>query len=150
MPFNYTCVWTCGGIILGKTLKDMGKSMSDVWPTELRVSKDRHHLLVTFDNGASFDLPAEMLRVLSPSAEVQGHGPGQKVTVPGKRNVGIMSMTPTGNYAVRIGFDDMHDTGIFTWSYLLELGEKGQELFAAYEAELKEKGLSRDPVGKPH
>jgi DUF971 family protein len=128
----------------------MGKSMSDVWPTELRVSKDRRHLMVTFDNGASFDLPAEMLRVLSPSAEVQGHGPGQKVTVPGKRNVGIMSMTPTGNYAVRIGFDDMHDTGIFTWSYLRELGEKGQELFAAYEAELKEKGLSRDPVGKPH
>ena len=150
MTFNYTCAWSCGGIILENTLKGMGKSMSDVWPTELRVSKDRRHLMVTFDNGASFDLPAEMLRVLSPSAEVQGHGPGQKVTVPGKRNVGIMSMTPTGNYAVRIGFDDMHDTGIFTWSYLRELGEKGQELFAAYEAELKEKGLSRDPVGKPH
>ncbi|GES45037.1 hypothetical protein RsS62_42890 [Rhizobium dioscoreae] len=124
--------------------------MSDVWPTELRVSKDRRHLIVTFDNGASFNLPAEMLRVLSPSAEVQGHGPGQKVTVPGKRNVGIMSMTPTGNYAVRIGFDDMHDTGIFTWSYLRELGERGQELFAAYEAELKEKGLSRDPAGRSH
>ena len=75
--------------------------MSDVWPTELRVSKDRHHLMVTFDNGASFDLPAEMLRVLSPSAEVQGHGPGQKVTVPGKRDVGIMSMTPTGKGSAR-------------------------------------------------
>ncbi|MFK0163175.1 gamma-butyrobetaine hydroxylase-like domain-containing protein [Rhizobium sp. NPDC090279] len=124
--------------------------MSDTWPTELRVSKDRHRLLVTFDDGASFDLPAEMLRVLSPSAEVQGHGPGQKVTVPGKRDVGIMSMIPTGNYAVRIGFDDMHDTGIFTWSYLRELGEKGHELFSAYEAELKEKGLSRDPIRRPH
>ncbi|MBN8951560.1 MULTISPECIES: DUF971 domain-containing protein [unclassified Rhizobium] len=124
--------------------------MSTAWPTELRVSKDRRHLVVAFDDGTRFDLPAEMLRVLSPSAEVQGHGPGQKVTVPGKRNVGIMSMTPTGNYAVRIGFDDMHDTGIFTWSYLRELGEKGQELFSAYETELKEKGLSRDPIGKPH
>lgn len=124
--------------------------MSAAWPTELKVSKDRRRLLVTFDDGARFDLPAEMLRVLSPSAEVQGHGPGQKVTVPGKRNVGIMSMTPTGNYAVRIGFDDMHDTGIFTWAYLRELGEKGQELFAVYEAEMTEKGLSRDPVGRPH
>lgn len=118
--------------------------MSDIWPSELRVSKDRHQLKVTFNDGASFELPAEMLRVLSPSAEVQGHGPGQKVTVPGKRNVGIISMTPTGNYAVRIGFDDMHDTGIFTWVYLRELGEHGGELFAAYEEELKEKGMSRD------
>jgi DUF971 family protein len=123
--------------------------MSDLWPTELRVSKDRQRLLVTFNDGRSFDLPAEMLRVLSPSAEVQGHGPGQKLTVPGKRNVAILSMTPTGNYAVRIGFDDMHDTGIFTWSYLRELGEKGAELFAAYERELAEKGMSRDMSEKP-
>jgi DUF971 family protein len=118
--------------------------MSDVWPTELKVSKDRQHLLVAFDDGARFDLSAELLRVMSPSAEVQGHGPGQKVTVPGKRNVAIITMTPTGNYAVRIGFDDMHDTGIFTWTYLRELGEKGAELFSAYEDELKEKGMSRD------
>jgi DUF971 family protein len=90
-----------------------------------------------------------MLRVLSPSAEVQGHGPGQKVTVPGKRNVAIISMTPTGNYAVRIGFDDMHDTGIFTWSYLRELGERGEELFAVYENELREKGMNRDTSEKP-
>jgi DUF971 family protein len=118
--------------------------MSDLWPTELRVSKDRQRLLVTFNDGASFDLSAEMLRVLSPSAEVQGHGPGQKLTVPGKRNVAIIAMTPTGNYAVRIGFDDFHDTGIFTWSYLRELGEKGADLFADYERELAEKGMSRD------
>ncbi|HSX76338.1 DUF971 domain-containing protein [Shinella sp. S4-D37] len=123
--------------------------MSDLWPTELRVSKDRQRLLVTFNDGASFDLSAELLRVLSPSAEVQGHGPGQKVTVPGKRNVAIIAMTPTGNYAVRIGFDDLHDTGIFTWSYLRELGEKGAELFAAYERELAEKGMSRDISQKP-
>lgn len=123
--------------------------MSDLWPTELRVSKDRQRLLVTFNDGASFDLSAELLRVLSPSAEVQGHGPGQKVTVPGKRNVAIIAMTPTGNYAVRIGFDDFHDTGIFTWSYLRELGENGAELFAAYERELAEKGMSRDISQKP-
>ncbi len=123
--------------------------MSDIWPTELRVSKDRQHLAVTFNDETRFDLPAEMLRVLSPSAEVQGHGPGQKVTVPGKRNVAIISLTPTGNYAVRIGFDDMHDTGIFTWTYLRELGERGEELFAAYEEELREKGMNRDTSEKP-
>lgn len=120
--------------------------MSDIWPTELRVSKDRRSLTVTFDDGRRISLPAEMMRVLSPSAEVQGHGPGQKVTVPGKRNVAIATITATGNYAVRIGFDDGHDSGIFTWSYLLELGEKGDEMFAQYERELAEKGLSRDPA----
>jgi DUF971 family protein len=123
--------------------------MSDIWPTELRVSKDRHRLTVTFNDGNSFDLSAEMLRVLSPSAEVQGHGPGQGLTVPGKRNVSIISMTPTGNYAVRIGFDDFHDTGIFTWNYLRELGENGETLFAAYERDLVEKGMSRDKAEKP-
>lgn len=119
--------------------------MSDIWPTELRVSKDRRTLNITFSDGKAFSLAAEMLRVLSPSAEVQGHGPGQKVTVPGKRDVAIVSVTPAGNYAVRIGFDDMHDSGIYTWPYLRELGERGAELFAEYERELAEKGLSRDP-----
>jgi len=123
--------------------------MSDLWPTELRVSKDRHRLTVSFNDGQSFELTAEMLRVLSPSAEVQGHGKGQKVTVPGKRNVGILSMTPTGNYAVRIGFDDLHDTGIFTWTYLRELGENGAALFAEYEGELADKNMSRDVSEKP-
>ncbi|WFS02580.1 DUF971 domain-containing protein [Rhizobium tumorigenes] len=122
--------------------------MSGIWPTELRVSKDRQRLLVTFNDGASFDIAAELMRVTSPSAEVQGHGPGQKVTVPGRRDVGIMTITPTGNYAVRIGFDDLHDTGIFTWTYLRELGENGQALMAAYESELADKGLSRDRVGQ--
>lgn len=119
--------------------------MSDIWPTELRVSRDRRTMNVTFNDGKAFPLSAEIMRVLSPSAEVQGHGPGQKVTVPGKRNVGIQAITPTGNYAVRITFDDGHDSGIFTWSYLHELGERGAELFADYERELAEKGLSRDP-----
>lgn len=123
--------------------------MSENWPTELRVSQDRQRLTVAFENGARYELSAEMLRVLSPSAEVQGHGPGQRVTVPGKRNVCIISVVPTGNYAVRIGFDDFHDTGIYTWSYLRELGEKGDELFAAYEQELAEKGMTRDRSEKP-
>jgi DUF971 family protein len=118
--------------------------MTDTWPTQLKVSKDRRTLAVAFNDGAAFDLPAEMLRVLSPSAEVKGHGPGQEVTVPGKRNVAIVSVTPTGNYAVRIGFDDMHDTGIFTWTYLRELGENGAVMFADYERKLAEKGLGRD------
>lgn len=123
--------------------------MSDIWPTELKVSKDRRRLTISFNDGASYELAAELLRVLSPSAEVQGHGKGQGVTVPGKRNVVIISMVPTGNYAVRIGFDDFHDTGIYTWSYLRELGEKGEALFAAYEAQLAQKGMSRDVSEKP-
>lgn len=118
--------------------------MSDFWPTELKVSKDRRQLSVSFSDGVTAALPAEMLRVLSPSAEVQGHGPGQKVTVPGKREVAIKAVVPTGNYAVRIAFDDGHDSGIFTWSYLRELGESGEAKFAEYERELAEKGLSRD------
>lgn len=118
--------------------------MSDVWPTELKVSKDRKVLTVTFNDASRFALPAERLRVLSPSAEVKGHGPGQQVTVPGKRNVTIANLVPTGNYAVRIIFNDGHDTGIFTWSYLHELGTDGDRLFADYETSLAEKGLSRD------
>ena len=123
--------------------------MSAPRPTEIVLHKASHALEVAFDDGTRFRLPCEYLRVESPSAEVQGHGPGQKVTVPGKRNVAIISMTPTGNYAVRIGFDDMHDTGIFTWSYLRELGERGEELFAVYENELREKGMNRDTSEKP-
>lgn len=123
--------------------------MTPVWPTELRVSKDRQTLSATFSDGVAFSLSAEMLRVLSPSAEVQGHGPGQGVTVPGKRNVQILAMRPTGNYAVRIGFDDMHESGIYTWAYLRELGEKGERLFADYEAALAAKGMNRDVTEKP-
>lgn len=123
--------------------------MSEFWPTQIKVSKDRQVLTVAFNDDAAYQLSAEMLRVLSPSAEVQGHGPGQKLTVPGKRNVAIVSVQPTGNYAIRIGFDDGHDTGIFTWTYLRELGVKGEALFADYERELAEKGMSRDVSAKP-
>lgn len=113
-------------------------------PSELRVSKDRRTMTVTFDTIGSFALPAELLRVQSPSAEVQGHSPDQRKLMNGKRNVGIMEILPTGNYAIRIVFDDMHDTGIYSWSYLLHLASELDTWEAAYEAELAEKGLSRD------
>ncbi len=116
------------------------------WPTELRLSKDRRSLRVTFDDGTAFDLPAEYLRVTSPSAEVQGHSPSERKTVPGKRNVEIIGVEPVGNYAVKLRFDDMHDTGIYGWDYLHELGAKREERWADQLAELDAKGLSRDPA----
>lgn len=121
--------------------------MSDAstpWPTELRLSKGKKELNVKFDDGTSFAFPAEFLRVLSPSAEVQGHSPDQRVTVGGKRNVAITSLEPIGNYAVRIVFDDRHDTGLYSWSYLRELGGDYDQRWADYLQELEAKGLSRD------
>jgi DUF971 family protein len=115
------------------------------WPSELRLSKDKRVLHVTFED-AAFDLPAEYLRVASPSAEVQGHSPSERKTVPGKRNVQIIGVEPVGNYAVRLVFDDMHDTGIFGWDYLYELGSNREERWRSYLDELEAKGLSRDPV----
>ena len=115
----------------------------NAWPKELRVSKDKRSLTISFDDGQTFDLSAEYLRVTSPSAEVQGHSPAQRQTVPGKRDVEIMKMEPVGNYAVRITFTDLHDTGIFSWVYLRELGVEHKERWSAYLGELEEKGLSR-------
>ena len=114
-------------------------------PKELRVSKDRRLLTVTFADHAPVELPAELLRVLSPSAEVQGHSPEQRVTVPGKRDVAIARIEPVGNYAVRIVFDDRHDTGIFSWSYLHTLGQEKEERWQSYLDELAEKGMGREP-----
>ena len=113
-------------------------------PTELRVSKDRRLLTVSFPADERFELPAEMLRVLSPSAEVQGHSPEQRVTVPGKRDATIIRIEPVGNYAVRIVFDDGHDTGIFSWGYLHELGQEKAARWQGYLDELAAKGLGRD------
>lgn len=113
-------------------------------PRELRVSRDRRLLTVSFPDHAPIELSAELLRVLSPSAEVQGHSPEQRVTVPGKRLVSIARLEPTGNYAVRIVFDDRHDTGIYTWDYLDRLGHEGEAMFAGYLTELEKQGLSRD------
>ena len=102
------------------------------WPSELRLDNSKATLTVAFDNGQKFALPAEYLRVESPSAEVQGHGPGQKQIVTGKEQVKIAALEPVGNYAVRIRFDDGHDTGLFTWDYLHELGREQRTKWAAY------------------
>ena len=115
------------------------------WPTELRLRRAEKRLDVTFDDGRSFGLPAEYLRVESPSAEVQGHGPGQKTLVPERAHVGILELEPVGNYAVRIKFDDLHDTGIYSWEYLHELGREQDRRWQAYLAALDARGLSRDP-----
>ena len=113
------------------------------WPIEIRVIDDGHALKVAFEDGASFTLPAEYLRVESPSAEVQGHHPTQKVTVPGKRAVRIVQVEPVGNYAVRLLFDDRHGTGIYTWTLLYEYGVEQEQKFGAYLAEMEKRGLSR-------
>lgn len=117
--------------------------MTERWPTELRLAKGKRSLRIVFDDGAAFDLPAEYLRIASPSAEVQGHSPAQRRTVPGKRGVEIISVLPIGNYAVRLVFDDMHDTGIFGWDYLFQLGVEQATRWQAYLDELAAKGLSR-------
>ena len=117
--------------------------MADPWPTELRLDKGKRVLSVTFDDGRSFALPAEFLRVLSPSAEVQGHSEAQRVTVAGKKNVGIVRLEPVGNYAVRVVFDDGHDTGLFVWEYLRELGENREARWQSYLQDLAAKHLSR-------
>ena len=121
---------------------------TEIWPSELRLHKDRKTLTVTFNGGESHDLPAEYLRVKSPSAEVQGHSAEERKTVPGKRNVGIMEVLPVGNYAVRLVFDDMHSTGIFGWEYLLDLGRNRSKYWQDYLDELAAKNLGRDPPAR--
>lgn len=118
------------------------------WPTEIRLAKDRRTLHVTFEDGASYALAAELLRVESPSAEVQGHGPSQKKIVAGKREVEILKVEPVGHYAVKLSFDDMHDTGIYGWDYLRELGESAQDKMQAYCQDLAAQGLSRERKGR--
>jgi DUF971 family protein len=118
------------------------------WPTELRLAKDKKSLAVTFEGGESFTLAAEYLRVVSPSAEVQGHSPAERKTVPGKRDVAILEVHPIGNYAVRLVFDDMHSTGIYSWDYLHELGRDHERIWQEYLDELAHKKLSRDPPAR--
>jgi DUF971 family protein len=121
----------------------LGTGTPEVWPTELRLRKDRRHLAVRFDNGEGFELSAEYLRVRSPSAEVQGHAPTERKTVAGKKNVAILEVQPVGNYAVRLVFDDLHSTGIYSWLYLRELGQRHEAYWREYLDELAAKGLSR-------
>ena len=122
--------------------------MTSPWPTELRLHKDRRTLTVAFDSGQSFDLAAEYLRVRSPSAEVQGHSPTERRIVGGKRDVEILELHLVGNYAVRLVFDDMHSTGIFSWEYLFELGSKREDYWRDYLGELAAKKLSREPPAR--
>ena len=116
---------------------------SQPWPTELRLHKDRRTLTIASDNGERFDLGAEYLRVRSRTAEVQGHTPSERKTVPGKRDVAILELKSIGNYAVRPVFDDTHSTGIYSWDYLLTLGRKHDAYWQEYLDELAAKGLSR-------
>jgi len=119
--------------------------MSEAWPTEIRLKSGGTQLAVAFDTGEAFELTAEMLRVLSPSAEVKGHTPDQKKTVPGKKNVRIARIEQVGNYAVRLTFDDGHDTGLYSWDLLLDLGRNRTARWAGYLDEIKAKGMSREP-----
>jgi len=115
------------------------------WPIELRLKRAEKLVEISFDDGSKFSLPAEYLRVESPSAEVQGHGAGQKTLVHGRTHVGIIGLEPIGNYAVRIKFDDLHDTGIYSWSYLYELGVEHKKRWREYFDALAANGLSREP-----
>lgn len=123
---------------------------SENWPSELRLRKDRKVLSIAYDGIGSFDLPAEYLRIKSPSAEVQGHSAEERKTVPGKRNVEIIEVLPVGNYAVRLVFDDMHSTGIYGWDFLLDLGRNYAAYWQNYLDELAAKNLSRDPPPRRH
>jgi DUF971 family protein len=134
----------------GEREEDRHLSASSVpaaWPVEIRLAKDRRALHVTFDDGKAFSLTAELLRVTSPSAEVQGHSEAQRKTVGGKRNVSILSVDPVGNYAVRLGFDDMHTTGIYSWAFLRDLGINAERRFQDYLDDLQARGLDRDKPG---
>jgi DUF971 family protein len=115
-------------------------------PAEIRVKREEKLLEIDFDDGRSFRLPAELLRVESPSAEVQGHSPTQKTIVAGKKTVGIQGVEPVGTYAIRIRFDDGHDTGLYTWDWLYRIGEDQAHLWQTYLDALEEKGLSREPA----
>lgn len=124
-----------------------GPETSPAWPVEIRLAKDRRSLTIAFDDGKVFSFSAELLRVTSPSAEVQGHSEAERKTVGGKRNVAILSVDAVGNYAVRIGFDDMHNTGIYSWTFLHDLGINAETRFQNYLDDLAAKGLNRDKPG---
>ncbi len=130
-----------------KAVPDGGsyESTTAPWPVELRVFKEDGRLEIDFSDGHACALTAEYLRVESPSAEVQGHGPSQKKIVSGRRHVKIAAVEAVGHYAIRIVFDDKHDSGIYSWAYLRELSETHAERWAAYQAALLQRGLSRDP-----
>jgi DUF971 family protein len=114
-------------------------------PVEIRLKRAEKVLEIDFDDGRNFRLPAELLRVESPSADVQGHSAAQKKIIAGRRHVGIIGVEPVGTYAIRIRFDDMHDTGLYTWDWLYRLGEDQERIWQAYLDNLAAHGASRDP-----
>ena len=114
-------------------------------PTEIRLNRAEKRLEVDFDDSSRFAFPAELLRVESPSAEVQGHRPEERKTVAGRRHVDIVSVEPVGNYAVRLIFDDGHNTGIYSWAFLYRLGHEQDRRWQGYLEELAAKGLGREP-----
>lgn len=117
-----------------------------LWPEDISVSRKDKTLTITFNNGETFTFSAEFLRVNSPSAEVQGHSPAERQTVGGKRSVGIIDVEPVGNYAIKITFDDLHDSGIYSWNTLYEFGRDHDQLWQEYINEMTQKGLSRDTL----
>ena len=120
--------------------------MADTPPIEIRLRKVSRVLQVRFDEVLEYTLPFEFLRVNSPSAEVQGHGPGQKVLVTGKENVGIRAVEPVGHYAVRLQFDDGHNTGLYTWKYLYELGRSQHTRWAEYLHKVEKERPGKSPA----
>lgn len=126
----------------------MNANDTSAWPEELRLHKDRKTLTVSFEGGERYDLAAEYLRVKSPSAEVQGHSAEERKTVPGKKDVAILEVLPVGNYAVRLVFDDMHSTGIYSWDTLRDFGRNHARYWQDYLDELTSKNLSRDPPAR--
>ena len=116
----------------------------EVWASELRLNRQKSELSVTFTDGTIGRLPAEFLRVVSPSAEVQGHSPSERKLVPGKRNVTIRAIEPVGHYAVRLVFSDGHNTGLYSWHYLHEITLRKEEMWSGYLEELAAAGASRD------
>lgn len=112
-------------------------------PTEIDLHQQSRVLEITFDDGAHFELPCEYLRVYSPSAEVQGHGPGEEVLQIGKEDVNIAAIEPVGNYAIKLVFDDGHDTGLYSWDYLHALGQNQEQKWTEYLRRLEEAGHTR-------
>jgi len=125
------------------TMVDSEDFVTRAWPREIRVRPDRRSMAISFDTGDDVEIAAELLRVESPSAEVQGHGPGGKTLVAGKRDVTIEAVEPVGNYAVRIRFSDGHDTGLYPWRTLHKMGLEGEAMMAAYLGALEQAGLAR-------
>lgn len=115
-------------------------------PTEIRLHRRSHLLEVTWADGTRFELPCELLRVYSPSAEVRGHGAGERILQTGKKHVNITAVEPVGNYAVKLGFDDGHDTGLYTWDFLRDLGENREQYWSDYLRELEQANASRLPA----